>query len=308
MKKTASKLHKQAESEQDIETLKKTLGEIEAEKEVVLLRYQQTLEKEHKNAGGLDERATRAEIEIKILKETLAKLEAVRDVGLLQYNQCLGNISSMENMISQTQEHAKGLNDRAMKAETEAQRLKRDLSGLEFEKEARLLQYNQCLELISLLEKRISLAEENARMLNEQAEKAETEVNSLRQAVDELKKEKEAVELRYEQCLEKIAMMENKISRAQEDVKRLNSEVVMGAAKLKVAEEHCFLLEKSNRSLQLEAENLVQRIAIKDQELLTKEIELDKLHTLLEEKNSQFAQIEANLQTLQKLHSQSLEE
>ncbi|CAL1411289.1 unnamed protein product [Linum trigynum] len=145
-------------------------------------------------------------------------------------------------------------------------------------------------------------------MLNEQAEKAETEVNSPRQAVDELKKEKEVVELRYEQCLEKIAMMENEISRAQEDVKRLNSEVVMGAAKLKGAEEHCFLLEKSNQSMQLEAENLVQRIAIKDQELSTKEIELDKLHTLLEEENSQFAQVQASLQTLQKLHSQSQEE
>ncbi|CAI0465842.1 unnamed protein product [Linum tenue] len=312
--KRGSKLPKQTESELDVETLKKTLGEIQAEKEAVLLQYQQSLEKlscmekELMDAGGLDERASRAEIEIKILKETLAKLEAERDAGLLQYNQCLGNISSMENMISQNQEHAKGLNDRAMKAETEAQRLKRELSGLESEKEARLLQYNQCIELISILEKRIAFAEENARMLNEQAEKAETEVNSMRQAIDELKCEKEAAELRYEQCLEKIAMMENEISRAQEDVKQLISEVEMGAAKLKGAEEHCFLLERSNRSLRLEAETLVQRIATKDQELSTKEIELDTLHTLLEEEKSQFAQVEASLQTLQKLHLQSQEE
>ncbi|CAN0857094.1 Protein NETWORKED 1A [Linum grandiflorum] len=301
-------------AEAEVQTLKKTLGQIESEKEALLLQYQQSLEKlsclekELKEAEGLDERASRAESEIEMLKETLAKLEAERDAGLLQYNQCLVRISSMENMMSQTHEHAQGLDDRAIKAETEAQNLKQQLSGLKAENEARLLQYNQCLEMISLLQKRIALAEENARMLNEQAEKAETEVKSLRQAIAELKKEKEDAERRYEQCLEKIAMMESEISRAQEDVKRLNSEVLMGAAKLKGTEEQCCLLEKTNQSLQLEAENLIQRIAKKDQELSTKEFELDKVHTLLEDEKSQFAEVEASLQMLQKLHSQSQEE
>ncbi|CAN1193368.1 Protein NETWORKED 1A [Linum perenne] len=298
------------QAEAQVQTLKKTLGEIKAEKEALLLQYQQSLqklsslEKELKDTGGLDERASRAEIEVNILKETLSKLQSERDDGLLHYNHCLGKISSLENMISQTQEHAQGLNDRAIKAEAESQNLKQQLLGLEADKEARLLQYNHCLELISLLERRISLAEENARMLNELAEKAETEATSLREAIEELKKEKQAAELRYEQCLERIAMMENEISQAHEDVKRLNSEVVT----LKGTEENSFLLERTNQSLQLEAEDLVHRIAMKDQQLSTKGFELEKLHNLLEEEKLQFAQVEANLQTLQKLHSRSQEE
>ncbi|CAN1279989.1 Protein NETWORKED 1A [Linum perenne] len=317
--KKGQKVREMAESknaqlaEAEVQILKKNLGQIQSEKEAVLLQYQQSLEKlsclekELKEAEGLDERASRAETEIKILKETLAKLEAERDAGLLQYNQCLVKISSMENMMSQTQEHANGLNERAVKAETEAQNLKQELSVLKAENEARLLQYNQCLEMISLLEKRIALAEENARMLNEQAEKAETEVNSLRQAIAELRKQKEDTEIQYEQCLVKIAIMESEISQAQEDVKRLNSEVLTGVAKLKGAEEQCSLLEKTNQSLQLEAESLIRRIAVKDQELSTKEFELDKVHTLLEDEKSQFAEVEASLQILQKLHSESQE-
>ncbi|CAN0887071.1 Protein NETWORKED 1A [Linum grandiflorum] len=223
--------------------------ETSAEKEAILVKYNQSLEK----LSCLEKGASRAEIEISILKETLAKLEGERDAGL-------GKISRLEDMISQTREHIEGLNDRAIKAETESQNLKQELSGLVVEKEDLLLQYNHCLEMISLLERRISFAEENARMLNELAEKAETEVNSLRESIAELK-EKEA--------------------EAQED---------------------------SNESLKLEAENLVQRIAMKDQELSKKGFELEKLRTLLEEEKLQFAQVEANLQTLQKLHSRSQEE
>ncbi|KAF2284258.1 hypothetical protein GH714_020099 [Hevea brasiliensis] len=233
MKKSPN-IHEMTEAETEVQNLMKTLSEIQAEKEAVLLQYQQSLQKlsslerELKEAGGLDERASRAEIEVKILKETLVKLESERDVGLLQYNKCLERISSMENMISQTQEDAKGLNERAIKAEIEAQNLKQELSALEADKEAGLLQYNHCLGMISTLENKISLAEANAKMLNEQTERAETEVKALKEALARLNKEKEATELRYEQCLERIAKMEGEISHAQEDAKRLNSEILMG--------------------------------------------------------------------------------
>jgi chromosome segregation ATPase len=306
------KVHEAAETE--VQILKKALSEIQTEKEAALLQYQQSLQKlsslerELKDVGGLDERASRAEIEIKILKETLAKLEAERDAGLLQYNKCLERISALENVISQTEEDSKGLNERAIKAEIEAQHLKQELSALEAEKEAGLLQYNQCLQLLSSLRKKIFIAEENSRMLNELTERAETEAKALEKALAKLKEEKEAAELQYELCLEKIAMMESEIFHAQEDVNRLNSEILTGAAKLKTVEEQCFLLERSNHSLQSEAENLAQKIATKDQELLEKENELEKLQASLQDEQSRFIQVEATLQTLQKLHSQSQEE
>ncbi|KAH8500311.1 hypothetical protein H0E87_015533 [Populus deltoides] len=267
-----------------------------------------SLERELNDFRGIDERAGKAEIEIKILKETLVKLEAERDAGLLQYNKCLERISALENVISKMEEDAKGLNERAIKAEIEAQNLKQELSGLEAEKEASLLQYNQCLELISNLQKKILIAEENARMLNALTETAETEAKALKEALAKLSEEKEAAELQYELCLEKIAMMESEVSHAQEDVNRLNSEILSGTVKLKTVEEQCFLLQRSNQSLQSEADTLVQKIETKDQELSEKVNELEKLQASLQDEQSQFLQVEATLHSLQKLHSQSQEE
>ncbi|KAJ0093941.1 hypothetical protein Patl1_25329 [Pistacia atlantica] len=119
----------------------------------LLLQYQQSLQKfssletelkhAQKDAGGLDDRASKADIEIKVLKEALIKLEAERDARLLQCNDCLGRISSLETLISQAQEDSKGLNERASKAEIEAQNLKQELSRFQAEKEAGLLQYKQ---------------------------------------------------------------------------------------------------------------------------------------------------------------------
>lgn len=313
-----SKSQHAGEAEAEVQTLKKTLAEIQVEKDAVLLQYKQSLEKlshlerelnqAQRDAGGLDERASKAEIEIKILKEALVELEAERDAGLLQYNQSLERMSSLENMLSVAQDNAKGLDERAVKAETEAQNLKQELSRLEAEKEAGLLQYKQFLEKISVLETKISLSEESARMLNEQIERAETEVMALKKSLTKLNEEKEAAALQYKQCLEIIEKMESEIFHAQEDAKRLNSELLMGAAKLKSAEEQCFQLERSNQSLRSEAENLVQKIAVKDQELSEKHGELEKLQNLMHEEHSRFEQVKTTLQTLQKLHSQSQEE
>ncbi|XWS53942.1 hypothetical protein CRYUN_Cryun10bG0044100 [Craigia yunnanensis] len=313
-----SESERAGKAETEVQFLKKTLTEIQDEKEAILLQYQQSLKKlsslerelneAQKDAGNLDERASKAEIEIRILKEALSKLEAERDAGLHRYNQCLERISSMENTISQAQEDAKGLNERAFKAEIEAQNLKIELSRLEAEKEAGFLQYKKCLDMISALENKISLAEENAKMLNMQTERAESEVKALKEALAKLKEEKDTAAFRYEQCLETIAKMESKISCAQEDAKRLNSEILVNAEKLRSVEEQRVLLERSNQSLQVEANNLVQKIAIKDQELSEKQKELEKLQTLSQEEHLRFVQVEATLQTLQKLHSHSQEE
>ncbi|GMI95977.1 Networked 1A [Hibiscus trionum] len=313
-----SESERAGKAETEVEFLKKSLAEIQAEKEDVLLQYQQSLKKSssleselneaQKYAGNLDERASKAEIEIKVLKEALNKLEAERDAGLHQYNQCLERISSMENTISQSQDDAKGLNERAFKAEIEARNLKIELSRLEAEKEAGLLRYKQCLEMISSLENKISLAEDKAKMLNMQIERAESEVEALKYALAKLKEEKDTVARRYDQCLETIARLESELFCAQEESKRLNGEILVNAENLRNVEEQCVLLEKSNQSLLAEADNLVRKIAIKDRELSEKQHEFEKLQTSLQEEHLRFVQVEATLQTLQKLNSQSQEE
>ncbi|KAG4987342.1 hypothetical protein JHK85_030325 [Glycine max] len=203
---------------------------------------------------------------------------------------------------------AKEFDEKTSKAELEAKILRQELGQLEAQKDAGFLRYKQCVENISVLEAKITLAEENSRMLSEQLEKAELEVKALRKNLAELNGEKESLAVLYHQCLEKISKMENEILLAQENSEKLNREIEKGAEKLKTAEEHCDMLEKSNQSLRLEAENLLQRIAMKDQALLEKHAEIERLQTLMQEEHSHFLEIESTLQTLQMLYSKSQQE
>ncbi|CAL5321168.1 unnamed protein product [Camellia sinensis] len=56
---------------------------------------------------------------------------------------------------------------------------------------------------------------------------------------------------RCEHCLEKISKLESELSCAQEEIRCLNSVVLIETAKLKSAEEKCVLLETSNQSLRI---------------------------------------------------------
>ncbi|KAG5122978.1 hypothetical protein AAZX31_11G007100 [Glycine max] len=305
-------------ADSEVQTLRKGLAKIQSDKDAIFLQYQKSMDKlsemerdlnkAQKDAGGLDERASKAEIETRVLKEALAQLKSEKEAGQVQYNQCLESIAKLETMLSLAQLDAKEFDEKTSKAELEAKILRQELGQLEAQKDAGFLRYKQCVENISVLEAKITLAEENSRMLSEQLEKAELEVKALRKNLAELNGEKESLAVLYHQCLEKISKMENEILLAQENSEKLNREIEKGAEKLKTAEEHCDMLEKSNQSLRLEAENLLQRIAMKDQALLEKHAEIERLQTLMQEEHSHFLEIESTLQTLQMLYSKSQQE
>ncbi|CAJ1925986.1 unnamed protein product [Sphenostylis stenocarpa] len=319
-----SAIYSESESEHaekadsDVQTLRKALAKIQSDKDAIFLQYQKSMEKlsemerdlnrAQKDAGGLDERASKAEIETKVLKEALTQLKSEKDAGQVQYNQCLESIAKLETMLSLAQMGAKEFDERASKAEIEAKILRQELGQLEAQKDAGLLRYKQSLEKISALEAKTTLAEENSRMLNEQLGRAEAEIKALRKNLAELNEEKESLSVRYHQCLEKIFKMENEILRARENSEKLSRDIEEGAEKLKTAEDHCDMLERSNQSLRLEAENLLQKIAMKDQALLEKHGEIERLQTLMKEEHSHFLEIESTLQTLQKVHSKSQQE
>lgn len=302
-------------AENEVQGLKKALADMQGEMEDVFLKYQRCLEKLSNLEGELDyaknnsmklgEKAIRAEIEVQTMKEALVQLEAKRDTALVEQKEYLEKIANLEDMASQIQEDMK---ERAIKAENEAQTLTNEISRLKFEKETAFHQYKQCLGKISDLENTIAIDEEEARALKKQAERAETEVSELREALAKLKEEKEAIAFLYKCCLETISKLEHDTSLAKEECDHLKSEVLNGTEKLKNAEEKCFLLESSNQSLCVEAENLANKIAMKDQELSKKEEELEKLQDRLLDEHLHYAQIEATLQTLQSLHSQSQED
>ncbi|OMP05094.1 Prefoldin [Corchorus olitorius] len=307
-----------SKAEMEILNLKNALARLEAEKEAGLLEYQQSLERlsnlerevsrAKEDSHGLNERASKAEAEVQTLKDALAKLEAEREGNLARYQQCLEKINNLENSISRAQKDAGELNERAGKAEAEAEALKQDLARVEAEKEDALAQYKQCLETINNLQEKLLNAEENARRMTERAEKAESELETLKQVVVELTKDKEAAALQYQQCLETISSLENKLACALEEAQRLSTEIDDGAAKLKGAEERCSLLEETNQSLHTELESLVQKAADQSQELTEKQKELGRLWTSIQEERLRFVEAETAFQTLQHLHSQSQEE
>ncbi|TYH57301.1 hypothetical protein ES332_D08G080000v1 [Gossypium tomentosum] len=305
-------------AEMEISTLKSVLSKLEAEKEAGLLEYQQSLERlsslerevsrTQEDSWGLNERASQAEVEVQTLKDALTKAEVERDANLVQYQKCLEKVNNLENNITHVQKGAGELNERASKAKTEAQALKQDIARVEAEKEDALARYKQCSETIINLEEKLLNAEESFRRMTERAEKAESELETLKQVVFELTKDKEVAELQYQRCLETISSLEHKLACAQEEAQRLNSKIDDGAASLKGVEERCSLLERTNQSLHTKLESLVQKVGDQSQELTEKQKELGGFWTSLQEERLRFMEAEIAFQTLQHLHSQSQEE
>ncbi|KAL5068185.1 hypothetical protein RYX36_019072 [Vicia faba] len=305
-------------AEAEISALKKALAKLEDEKEAGLLQYQKSLEKlsnlelEVSSAQEiyqrLDERASKSDAEVQCLNEAVNKLQVEKEAYLLQYQKCLEKITSLEKNVSSAEKDAEELNERATKAETEVELLKLDLVRVEAEKEAALVEYKQCLETLSNLEKRLKESEENARRINEQATIARNEIEALKLEVTKLNEEKEDNALRYQQCLEIISSLEHKLSCAEEEVRRLNSKIDDEVEKLHSSEQKCLLLETSNHALQSELQSLEQKVGSQSEELNEKQQELSKLWSRVQEERRHFIEAETAFQTLQHLHSQSQEE
>ncbi|XP_047946130.1 protein NETWORKED 1A-like [Salvia hispanica] len=302
-------------AEIEVCSLKKTLADMEVEKESVLLQYQLCLKKLLEIEGQLrhaqldstrlSEKAGRAETEVETLKETLIQLESQKIAEMVKNEEYCEKISHLETMASRMQEDMKVLDTKTFAAESEAQMLKDEVSRLELQKEAAACRYEQYLGKISELENIISTKEDETKMLKKQAEMAEGEVSKLRKAVADLSKEKEGSALQYKHCSETISKLERELSSTKDEVERLNHEVLIGTSKLRTTREKCALLEMSNQALRVEADDLAKEIALKDEVLSSKQEELEKLQSGLHDESTRHAQVEATLEALQNLHSQS---
>ncbi|KAL3328499.1 hypothetical protein AABB24_035902 [Solanum stoloniferum] len=303
---------------EEILKLKKALAQVEAEKEAGLIQYQQTLEKlshlesevsrAREDSRGFGERASKAEVEAQTLRDALSALGAEKEANLMQYQKSLDMISELENTVSHAQENSVAVGERASKAELEAQTLREDLANVAAEKDEALKQYMQSLDMIANLENKLQCAEEDAKKLTERAEKAENEIEFLKQEIVKFTGEKEAAALQLQQCLETISTLEHKLSCAKEEAQRLNAEINNGVAKLEDAEERCLLLEKSNKSLHSELESLTLKMGVQNQELTEKQKELGTLWTCVQEERLRFVEAETAFQTLQHLHAKAQEE
>ena len=78
-------------ADSEVQTLRKGLAKIQSDKDAIFLQYQKSMDKlsemerdlnnAQKDAGGLDDRASKAEIETRVLKEALAQLKSKKEAG-----------------------------------------------------------------------------------------------------------------------------------------------------------------------------------------------------------------------------------
>ncbi|KAJ7006188.1 protein NETWORKED 1D-like [Populus alba x Populus x berolinensis] len=220
-----------SKAEAEVQTLKELLAQLEAEKESSFLQYQGCLEKisnlennlslVQKDAGELNERASKAETEARSLKQDLSILEAEKIDAQVQYSQCLEKISDLEDKLHNAQEDAKRFSERADDAEREIEALKHALTKLTEEKEAAVTQYQQCLATIVSLERKIACFVEEARRLNLVIDDGTVKLKSSEERCLLLEKSNQTIHSELESVMQKVAAQSNELTEKQKELGRL---------------------------------------------------------------------------------------
>ncbi|KAM0998163.1 hypothetical protein EV2_008228 [Malus domestica] len=232
------------------------------------------------------DRLGKAETEISNLKVALAKLEAEKEAGLLQYQQCLERLNNLESEASRAHGDSRGLNERARKAEAEVQALKEALVKLESERDASLLQYQQCLEKITDLENSISRAQKDAGELNDRASKAETEAGALKQDLARVVAEKEAALAQYQQCLEMIPNLEEKILHIEEDTRRICERAVKAEGEVETLKQAIAKLNEEKEAAALQYQQCLETISTLEHKIASAQEEAQRLHSEIADGNA----------------------
>ncbi|KAB2634177.1 myosin-3-like [Pyrus ussuriensis x Pyrus communis] len=229
------------------------------------------------------DRLGKAETEISNLKEALAKLEAEKEAGLLQYQQCLERLNNLESEVARAHEDSRELNERASKAEAEVQASQEALAKLESERDASLLQYQQCMEKITNLEDGISCAQKDAAELNDRASKVETEAGTLKQDLSKVVAEKEAALAQYQQCLEMISNLEEKILHIEEDTRRINERAVKAEDEVETLKQAIAKLNEEKEAAALQYQQCLKTISTLEHKIASAQEEAQQLHSEIDD-------------------------
>ncbi|KAL4323306.1 hypothetical protein GQ457_11G002970 [Hibiscus cannabinus] len=224
------------------------------------------------------ERASKAEMEILTLKNTLARLEAEKEAGLLEYQQSLERLSALEREVSRAQEDSMGLNERASNAEAEVQTLKDALAKLGAEREANLVQYQQCLEKINDPENSPSQALKEAAELNERASEAEAKAEALNKDLALVEAEKEDSIAQYKQCSETVSDLEEKLSNAEECARQMTERAEKAESELETLKQVVVELTKDKEAAALKYQQCVEMISSLEMKLACAQEETQRLN------------------------------
>ncbi|CAL4916736.1 unnamed protein product [Urochloa decumbens] len=136
---------------------------------------------------------------------------------------------------------------------------------------------------------------------SERANKAENEIQTLKETVLQLNSDKDTSLLQYNQSSERISTLESELSKAQADLKKLTDEMAADVQKLINA-------ETLNIAIQSEAEGLDQKMKMQQQELDQKLKELESFRLSFQEEHEKRMQAENALLSQGKELAQSHDE
>ncbi|KAI4324375.1 hypothetical protein L6164_023920 [Bauhinia variegata] len=218
-------------AESEVQTLKEALTKLQAEREASLLRYQQYLEKisdlekiifsVQKDAGELNQRVIRSETESESLKRDLARAEAEKEDALVRYKECLETLSRLEERLVKAEEEARRITEQAGKAENEIEAMRLEIAKLTGEKEDAALRYQQCLEIISSLEHKLSCAQEEVLRLNNKIDDGVEKLKNSEQKCLLLGTSNHTLQSECESLAQKIGSQSEELSEKQKELGRL---------------------------------------------------------------------------------------
>ncbi|KAF2937405.1 protein NETWORKED 1D [Oryza sativa Japonica Group] len=155
-------------------------------------------------------------------------------------------------------------------------------------------------EVSKLLTERQSLKEQISSE-SQRANKAESEIHSLKDTISCLISEKDTTLLQYNESTRRLSVLECEISKAHMELKKLSDDMAMEVDKLKCA-------ESQNSAMQSELETLDQKVRVQEQELEQSRKEIESFHLSLQDEMAKRKQAEDALCSLEKQYAQSQKE
>ncbi|KAG6432274.1 hypothetical protein SASPL_103849 [Salvia splendens] len=199
-------------------------------------------------------RAGEAESEVENLRRALADIRAEKESVLIQYQKCLAELSSAERELNNAKDDSVELNEKASRAEIEVQTLKEALVQLEVEKNAGLIKHLMYLEKITNLE-------ENSRELGDK--------------ICRLERENEED---YNQCLEKISILENLITILENEARLLKKQAETAENQVSELQQSLADLNKEKEDSALRYKSCLETISKLERDLMSAKEEVKRLN------------------------------
>ncbi|PKI78926.1 hypothetical protein CRG98_000699 [Punica granatum] len=288
-------------AEIEIKILKEALAKLETERDMSLLKYNESLKK----ISNLELMLEKAESQTQNLKHELSRLETEREAGLLQYHQCLETISALESKISLAELDARKLSEQANEAERRVLELGEAVKKLNEEKEAVACLYKQCLETLGEMEAELSRFQEEAKRLNSEIMIGAEKLKSAEEKRSLLEKSNRSLQCEAENLAKKIEMKDQELLHKDEKLEKLQSSMKDGHmrfnhvdASLQTLQKLYYESQEEQRALALEIRSGLQMLKDLEARKLALEEEIQRVkeeNCSLSEINSASTLSEKNL-------------